>query len=71
MLSSLVVYDPGQNSSWGGRRAGGVYIISIFASSRYRNGRRLPELTVGMRSSLFIANVNVARGLYTCKAIND
>jgi len=48
-----------------------VNIIFILASSRYHNGRRLPELTVGMRSSLFIANVNGAQGLYTCKATND
>ena len=26
---------------------------------------------MGMRSSLFIANVNGAQGLYTCKATND
>ncbi|XP_020605848.1 cartilage intermediate layer protein 1-like isoform X2 [Orbicella faveolata] len=39
--------------------------------SWYHNGRRLPELTVGMRSNLFIANVNGAQGLYTCKATND
>ena len=49
---------------------GGLCIISIFSSSRYHNGRRLPELTVGTRSSLFIANVNGAQGLYTCKATN-
>ena len=48
----------------------GVYIIFFF-SSRYHNGRRLQELTVRMRSSLFIANVNGAQGLYTCKATND
>ena len=50
---------------------GGLCIISIFSSSRYLNGRRLPELTVGTRSSLFIANLNGAQGLYTCKATND
>ena len=57
---SLDVYDPGRN-----------IIIFIFSSSRYHNGRRLPKLTVGMRSSLFIANVSGAQGLYTCKATND
>ena len=48
-----------------------MYIYIYFSSLRYHNGRRLPELTVGMRSSLFIANVNGAQGLYTCKATND
>lgn len=42
----------------------------VFAFARYHNGRRLPELTVGMKSSLFISNVDGAQGLYTCKATN-
>ena len=39
--------------------------------SRYRNGRRLAEETLGMRSNLFILDVSGAQGVYTCKATND
>ncbi|KAL9953643.1 hypothetical protein ACROYT_G041093 [Oculina patagonica] len=39
--------------------------------SWYQNGRLLQEVTLGMRSNLFIPNVNEAQGFYTCKATND
>lgn len=35
------------------------------------NGRPLPEVTMGNRTNLYIANVTGAKGIYTCKATND
>ncbi len=45
--------------------------ILFCSCSRYQNGRLLQEVTLGMRSNLFIPNVNGAQGFYTCKATND
>lgn len=39
--------------------------------SRYRNGRRLAEETLGMRSNLFVLDASGGQGVYTCKATND
>ena len=45
--------------------------MSFCVFLRYKNGSILQKENVGSVSSLFIADVTGAQGVYTCKAVNE